>query len=759
VRTRPLASLAVAALVLAATFGISASARAATPTALYVDNLSGASCSDAGSGTQSQPFCTISAAGAVALPGQTISVYPASYPEHVTITKSGLPGQPITLVSAAGQANLTGANAGLSIDGQHDIVINNLSIVANAGTAAVDLANSSRITLNTVMATCPASPASLGMRLRSVADSVLNNTAACAYSLDAATSGVVISKANVYRYRTGPGIDVAGSNNTVVDSYFQPVSNVTSIVLEPGATDNVIADNTAGESRAVAIDNNGASGTAITNNTVAVSCGTGIRIAGASAGVHVENTLITESATDNCTASSTGVDIGVYDDAVASAVVDYNTLAALPANRYPYAWQTPTNAMTLEQFRAASGQAAHDTGDGQGKEDSANADAPGFQHTDRYGSIPEDNPAVPNTGAGPVTFADRGATENVQGPVASLAAIPDPTSTTMILDASRSTPGWVPITKYHFDFGDGASVDQTTPIAAHKILRSGSTVVSVQVYDASGVVATASVGLNLWNTIGFTALMALADDRWVTGGSTGSAPLIANGLVAGMPGKFNIVQWTGDFVALQSWANARYVKVNPDSTLSATIDDFNSASVFTIVHNSDGTVSLSHNGLYVSAEAAGTKPLVANRTAIGPWEKFYATDPGRTSLALTAKANNRFVTAESAGKQPLIANRTAVGSWEFFDLVDVGGGNVAVFSHADGKFVTAESAGAKPLIANRTAVGAWERFQVVNNSNGTISLIATINRRYVTAEAGGTQPLIANRTAIGTWETFAVTSY
>jgi hypothetical protein len=28
------------------------------------------------------------------------------------------------------------------------------------------------------------------------------------------------------------------------------------------------------------------------------------------------------------------------------------------------------------------------------------------------------------------------------------------------------------------------------------------------------------------------------------------------------------------------------------------------------------------NGKYVSADAAGTKPLIANRTAVGLWEKF-----------------------------------------------------------------------------------------------------------------------------------------
>jgi hypothetical protein len=31
--------------------------------------------------------------------------------------------------------------------------------------------------------------------------------------------------------------------------------------------------------------------------------------------------------------------------------------------------------------------------------------------------------------------------------------------------------------------------------------------------------------------------------------------------------------------------------------------------------------------------------------------------------------DNDYVTAETAGTQPLIANRTAIGPWESFDLV------------------------------------------------------------------------------------------
>jgi GH25 family lysozyme M1 (1,4-beta-N-acetylmuramidase) len=150
----------------------------------------------------------------------------------------------------------------------------------------------------------------------------------------------------------------------------------------------------------------------------------------------------------------------------------------------------------------------------------------------------------------------------------------------------------------------------------------------------------------------------------------------------------------------------------------------------------------------------------ASGTLPGDQDVFNGDDAGLTRLAgaapvsLRAHANGRYVTAEKAGSLPLIANRTAIGSWEQFDQINLGGGYIALRAHANGRYVTAESAGSKPLIANRTAISAWEKFKLVINSDGSISLLANANGRYVTAESAGSLPLIANRTAIGPSEKF-----
>ncbi|GAB3981575.1 hypothetical protein V1634_31960 [Plantactinospora veratri] len=128
-------------------------------------------------------------------------------------------------------------------------------------------------------------------------------------------------------------------------------------------------------------------------------------------------------------------------------------------------------------------------------------------------------------------------------------------------------------------------------------------------------------------------------------------------------------------------------------------------------------------------------------------------DPARP-VSLRAHANGRYVTADPAGTAPLIANRTAAGTAEQFDLVELGAGTVALRARANGRYVAAENAGANPLVANRTAVGGWETFHLVRNGDGSVSLRATVNNRYVVAENAGAAPLVANRTGIGPWERF-----
>ncbi|MFE9193148.1 S8 family serine peptidase [Micromonospora sp. NPDC007208] len=129
--------------------------------------------------------------------------------------------------------------------------------------------------------------------------------------------------------------------------------------------------------------------------------------------------------------------------------------------------------------------------------------------------------------------------------------------------------------------------------------------------------------------------------------------------------------------------------------------------------------------------------------------------PARDSHGLRARSNGKFVSADGAGTKPLVNNGPALGGWEKLDIVDAGGGLVALRAKVNGKFVSADGAGTKPLIANGPAISSWEKFQLINNSDGTVSLKATINGKFVTApNTGGA--LIASRPSASTWEKFDV---
>jgi hypothetical protein len=75
---------------------------------------------------------------------------------------------------------------------------------------------------------------------------------------------------------------------------------------------------------------------------------------------------------------------------------------------------------------------------------------------------------------------------------------------------------------------------------------------------------------------------------------------------------------------------------------------------------------LGSNLRYVTAESGGAQPLIANRTAVGAWERFLVINNRDGSQSLQAGANNRYVTADLSNGGTLIANRTAIGAWEEF---------------------------------------------------------------------------------------------
>jgi hypothetical protein len=116
-------------------------------------------------------------------------------------------------------------------------------------------------------------------------------------------------------------------------------------------------------------------------------------------------------------------------------------------------------------------------------------------------------------------------------------------------------------------------------------------------------------------------------------------------------------------------------------------------------------------GLFVSADAAGTKPLIANTTSAGPSEQFRVKYLRHGYIQLRAVADNRWVTAPRGGSQPLIASSTTAGRAQTFKLIRHRDGSVSLLSLADRKYVTVLHSG--NLIARATAVHRAQEFDLL----------------------------------------------
>jgi hypothetical protein len=443
-------------------------AATADSTDLYVDNASGSGCSDSGSGTQTQPFCTIAAAAAVVQPGQTVMVEPGEY-DPTTISVSGTASAPITFLAADTSGSLSGlASIGYGsseptpqdafvISGAHDVVISGFDVI---GDQAILIENSSGITINGGAAT-----------------GVEHGVAAI--QVTGTSSDVTIGRVAITTDR-----DVA-------------------VEIDQGVTGAVVTTNTidvAGTGPGVLVTD--APGTDITSNTLITSCRTAVEVTGTSIGTSLENNIAeTGGEPPNaraCANTSDAIGFSVSAASTPQTVANYNLID--PVSGGPlYVWGS-TSYTSLASFTTATGQGANDIAASPGLDtlrgafgvsfwfplstdspavDSADADAAGELPTDQLGNPRADDPSVPNTGTGP-GYYDRGAVELQGGLTASpVTAQPDPaggpldaTASATPLASTWTTNG--PMGTYEFLFSDGTMpVLTSTPTVNHVFSTAG----------------------------------------------------------------------------------------------------------------------------------------------------------------------------------------------------------------------------------------------------------------------------------------------
>jgi parallel beta-helix repeat protein len=502
---------------------------------IYVDH-SNPSCSDTGTGTQTQPFCSLKPAASTALAGQTVQIGNGTYKEQLTPVYSGTASAPITFAAAPGTTpTITGVANGVWVQNVNYITIQGLTVTGTSSEGIV-VKNASNITLRGNHVSYSGQPAqglvANGIRADAVSGSIIaantvdHNTDYGIYLFDGSTGNQVtgnrvFSNARVYE-RAASGIRLFGATNNTVASNYSYDNEDSGLEFFDYAGSNIVRDNVSYNNGDHGIDDNNAPCQTIVSDTVYNNFTAGINLEADSPGGIVENNISVDNGLNstrtksNIRVDSQSIASGtcVNGTAVSGATVDYN-LVNLSASGFMYVWGT--NLYTsLSAFQAATGQESHgiqadpkwvnpSAGDFhlQGISpaiDSANSGAPSQPLYDFAGNPRVDDAAVPNTGAGPRAYDDRGALElqpqppPATPPTAALNVTPNSGTAPfqVTADASGSTSGTNPIVSYTFDFGDGSPEvgPQTSPTATHVYSQPGIRTVKVTVTDSGGLASS-----------------------------------------------------------------------------------------------------------------------------------------------------------------------------------------------------------------------------------------------------------------------------
>ncbi len=511
-RIRPIAilvalALSVAGLVTVAAHGVAAA------TAIYVDKTM-SSCSDTGTGAAAAPYCTVTKAVSQLKPGYTVYIGDGTYAETITPPVSGSASAPVTVTAWPGRQPRvgTGVAYAASISNRAFVTISDLQV---AGTTSIGIYVSggdhiSILDNEVVGAGQPVKGRiAQGIRLSGTSNGLVqgnytHHNSDHGIMLNNGTTGMTIaynlSTFNAENYqRNANGINVVSAGNSLIGNITHDNED-SGINFYPGGNDNLAAANVTYNNGDHGIDDLNVTGGRLIGNTAYHNCTTGINVEGTSGNYVVKNNVAVDNAVypayNGIACSRRGGNIGIWDSAPSSTVVDHNLVwLTTPGKMYVFGF--PRLAVAMQ---SATGQEQHGvqgdprfanagTGDfsltaGSPAIDRADSGAPGATSTDILKHSRVDDPGAPNTFAeGPRRYDDLGAYEfqggsvpSAQAPTAALTLTP--TSGTapldVVADASGSTDPQGQNLTYTFDFGDGTTTNpQTSPTATHTYTTAG----------------------------------------------------------------------------------------------------------------------------------------------------------------------------------------------------------------------------------------------------------------------------------------------
>jgi parallel beta-helix repeat protein len=364
--------------------------------------------------------------------------------ENVTVTQTDASGNGI-YISSSSSVTVRGATVsettgnGIYVTGSSSVLIDGANVSHTTGNG-IYASNSSSVTVQQSHASYAGQPVSgatkKGIYLSATNDSLVtgntadHNTDAGIATASGATGNQIrdnVTFANARQYtRAAPGIDVRSSGNTVARnvSYGNEDSG---IQFYNGGGDSLIVANVTYGNGDHGIDNLNSTNQVIVANTVYGNTTSGINLEGtagtpASQGATLANNISVDNALNSF---GTKGNIRVDANSRTGTTIDYD-LVHLTSPGVMITWGNTTYT-SLSAFVAANRQETHGlqgdprfagpaSGDlrilaGSPAIDSADSGAPSEPSTDAVGNPRVDDPATPNSGAGPRPYDDRGAYE------------------------------------------------------------------------------------------------------------------------------------------------------------------------------------------------------------------------------------------------------------------------------------------------------------------------------------------------------------
>lgn len=551
----------------------------------YVDNGNPAA-SDAGPGTSAFPYRTISAAvtqrgGA----GTTILVLPGTYREQVTVSASGASGSPFVIeAQGAVTVDATGNTYGFRLSGRSWVTIRGFTVTRASDKGVYASSSSNSFTLQDCVVTlCGGQGAQLSGSSNGLIEG--NEIAKNGDHGIVLTSGVTATtvRGNYSHDNARPteraanGIYLYGSSGNRLESNRVGSNQDTGFQVNSSSNNNVFLQNVSWNNGDHGYDHLSSSGNRHVGDIAYGNYKDGFSFEGNAPGGQVYNCIAVNNGL-----TSGHFDLWVDDQSSSGFASDYNVIWN-STNQSPIKFRSTTYS-SIATFNAATGQDAHSTqanprfvnaaaGDfhllsGSPAIDAASSSVSQWPATDAAGSPRVDDPGTPNTGSGPVTYADRGAHEFGGGgtpgtpPVAALAVTPSSGDAPLFVtaDAGGSTDSDGTIVSYRFDFGDGVIVGPQAGSTATHSYGAGTWDLSVIVTDDDGLTATT---LRTVTAIGpDQAPVVVAPATTVVS----EAQLLTIAVTASDPDGNPILSLTADFSGLPPGHNAQFVPGSGNTT-------------------------------------------------------------------------------------------------------------------------------------------------------------------------------------------------